>query len=159
MSVVFPTPADRSRATSLAVGNVHEPVQLALAALGSVTVLTDDDIGDVSCIYQVDGPDRQSVTVFISTVLPYAAALLAQGSRYLRFAGEDETGWSERVVRCLTDRGFVVLSEATCRAKSPQPRWSDGPRPSYFEHLFQDEFGPPEEWFWVGDPDPDPDDG
>jgi hypothetical protein len=126
-------------------------VQQALAELGSVTVWTDEDIGDVSCVYGVEGLGAQGATVFVSTVLPYAAVLESQAGRHLRFASAEDTGWTGSVVRCLTNRGFYVLPEATCRAKRSKPRWPDGPRPSYFEDLFQDEFGPPEDWSWVGD--------
>jgi hypothetical protein len=87
-------------------------------------------------------------------VLPYAAVVESQDGRYLRSASAEDTGWTGSVVRCLTNRGLFVLSEATCRAKRPKPRWADGPLPSYLEDLFQDEFGPPEDWFWVGDPEP-----
>jgi hypothetical protein len=154
LGVAFRTDQDGRRAVSLAVANVHAPVQRALAELGPVTVLTDEDIADVSCVYEVDGPGSEGAIVFISTVLPYAAVILSQGRRYLRFASAEETGWPESVVRCLTDRGFFVLPEAACRAKRPNPAWPDGPLPSYFEDLFEAEFGPPEDWSWMGDPDP-----
>lgn len=153
LRIAFRTDEDRSRAGKLAVANVHAPVQQALAELGPVTILTDEDIADVSCVYEVDGPGPEGATVFVSPVLPYAAVILRQEERYLRFAAAAETGWPESVVRCLTHRGFFVLPETACRAKRPNPRWPGGPLLSYFEELFQDEFGPPEDWFWVGDLD------
>jgi hypothetical protein len=154
LRVAFRMEEDRSRAGQLAGANVHEPVQRALAELGPATSRTDEDIADVSCVYEVDGPGPEGAMVFVSTVLPYAAVILSQGEHYLRFASAAETGWPESVVRCLTDSGLFVLPEAVCRAKRPNPRWPDGPLPSYFEDLFEDEFGPPEDWFWVGHPHP-----
>jgi hypothetical protein len=153
VSRVLRDPADRLRAISLATSNVHAPAQQALAALGPVMVLTDDDIGDVSCIYQVDGPDDQYATVFVSPVLPYAAVILGQAKSYVRFASTGETGWVGRVVDCLTGRGLAVLPEITCRARAAQPLWSDGPPTSWFEYLFQDEFGLPGDWSWADDGD------
>ena len=154
LRVAFRTDGDGRRAVSLAVANVHAPVQQALAEHSPVTIWTDEDIADVSCVYKVDGPGPQGAMVFISTVLPYAAVILSQGGRYLRFASAEETGWPGSVVWCLPDRDFFVLPEAACRAKRPDPAWLDGPLPSYFEALFEDEFGPPEDWSWMGEPDP-----
>ncbi|MEU2351128.1 hypothetical protein [Modestobacter sp. NPDC049651] len=150
---VLRTAEDRRRAYDLAVANVHAPVQRALEDVGSVTVSTDEDIGDISCIYEVDGPGPEAAMVFISTVLPYAAVILTHTRRYSRFGSMKEVGWPASVVSCLTERGFLVLPDEACRAKRPNPRWPDGPIPSYFEDLFEDEFGPPEDWFWVGDPE------
>jgi hypothetical protein len=57
--------------------------------------------------------------------------------------------------RLLPDgaRGFFVLPEAARPGKRPNPSWPGGPVPSYSEHLFEDEFGPPEDWAWLGDAD------
>ena len=142
---------DGSKAASLAVANVHAPVQRALAELGKVTVQTEEDIGDISCVYEVSGPGSQGAVVFISTVLPYAAVILRQDGRYLRFATAADSRWPGSVVQCLTDRGLFVPSKAACRSKRPNPSWPGGPTRSYFEDLFEDEFGPPEDWFWVRD--------
>jgi hypothetical protein len=143
------------RAYELAVSNVHAPVQRALEDIGPVTVVTDENIGDISCIYEVDGPNSAAALVFISTVLPYSAVILTEGRRYSRFVSMGETNeWARAVVDCLTERGFFVLPDDACRAKRPAPSGPGGSTPSYFEDLFEDEFGPPEDWFWVGDPEP-----
>ena len=155
LSIAFRSREDGERAGALAVANVHAPVQRALAELGAVTVWTDENIGDISCIYAVDGPGAGGAVVFISTLLPYAAVIASQDGRYLRFASGEDGGWLGSVTKCLTERGFFVLPEAVCRAERPRPRWPDGPLHSHFEDLFQDEFGPPEDWFWVGAPEID----
>lgn len=143
------------QAYELAVSNVHAPVQRALAALGPVEVLTDENTGDISCSYGVEGPQSKGAAVYVSTVLPYAAVILIEGQRFSRFVSQGETDpWARAVVECLSDRGLFVLPDEACRAKRPDPRWSGGPVPSYFEDLLYDENGPPEDWFWVGDPDP-----
>jgi hypothetical protein len=143
------------RAYQLAVSNVHAPVQRALENIGPVTVVTDEDIGDVSCIYEVDGPNAAAALVFVSTVLPYAAVILTEGRRYSRFVATGEAdAWASAVVDCLTELGLFVLPGEACRAKRPTTSGSGGPARSYFEDLFEDEFGPPEDWFWVGDPEP-----
>ncbi|CCH86155.1 protein of unknown function [Modestobacter italicus] len=154
LRVALRSPEDGSRAVSLAVANVHVPVQRALAELGQVAVQTEEDIGDISCVYEVSGPGPQGAVVFISTVLPYAAVILRQDGRYLRFATAADSGWPGSVVQCLTDRGVFVLSEAVCRSKRPNASWHGGPTHSYFEDLFEDEFGPPEDWFWVEGSEP-----
>ena len=151
LRVAFRSREDSSRAVSLAAGNVHAPVQQVLGQLGAVIVCTDEDIADVSCVYEVEGPGSQNVLVFISTLLPYAAVLVSEGRRYVRFASAGETGWPGAVVARLTERGFFVVPEAACRAKRPDPGGGEGPRISYFEALFEDEFGPPEDWSWLGD--------
>ena len=147
------TPEDRTRAVSLAAANVHAPVQRALAELGAVTMWTDEDIADVSCIYEVVGPEPERAVVYVSTVTPYAAVVVVHGGRYARFAEREGTDWPAGVVQCLRARGFVVLPEAVCRAKQPTRHLREEPPLSYFEVLFQDEFGPPEDWFWADDPD------
>lgn len=153
LRVAFQTREDGSRAAALAVANLHAPVQRGLAELGAVTVHTDEDIADISCVYEVEGPGHEGAMVFVSTLLPYAAVILSQERRYLRFASAGEDGWPGSVVSRLTDFGLFVLPEAACRAKRPNPSWPGGPLPSYFEALFEDEFGPPEDWAWVGDAD------
>jgi hypothetical protein len=143
-------------AHDLAVSNVHAPVQEALGELGSVTVLTDENTGDISCSYEVEGPPQKAAAVYVSTVLPYSAVILIEGQRYSRFVSPGETdAWASAVVACLSGRGLVVLPDEACRAKRLNPRWQGGPVPSYFEDLFYDEMGPPEDWFWVGDPEPE----
>ena len=144
------------RGYELAVSNVHAPLQRALGALGPVAVLTEAETGDISCCYEVDGPDAKSAAVYVSTVLPYGAVILIEGQRYSRFVSQGETDpWARAVVECLSDRGVFVLPDEACRAKRPFPRRSTGAVPSYFEDLLYDENGPPEDWFWVGDPDPE----
>ncbi|MCZ2826386.1 MULTISPECIES: hypothetical protein [unclassified Modestobacter] len=64
---------------------MHAPVQRALEDFGPVTVVTDENIGDISCIYEVDGPSSAAALVFISTALPYSAVILTEGRRYSRF--------------------------------------------------------------------------
>ena len=129
---------------------VHAPVQRALAELGPLTVATDGDIADISCVYAVGDPERERAVVFLSSVLPYAAVIAWLGSRPGKFVTKGEPGWAGTVVSCLPERGFFVLDDEARRAKRPVTQWPDGPVFSYFEALLQDEFGPPEDyWLWM----------
>ena len=115
-----------------------------------MTVATDGDIADISCVYAVGDPEREHAVVFLSSVLPYAAVIAWHGSRPGGFVTDGELGWAGTVVSCLTERGFFVLDEEACRTKRPVAQWPDGPVFSYFGALLQDEFGPPEDyWLWL----------
>src|SRR3954454_19963190 len=92
VGVVLSTQEDRRRASRLALANVHAPVQRALAELGSLTVDTDEDIADISCVYALGEPEHEHAVVFLSSVLPYAAVIVWRGRQPGQFVTVGEPG-------------------------------------------------------------------
>jgi hypothetical protein len=132
---------DFSEAVRLAARDVHRPIQQSLTSLGSVEFLTEIDISDTACIYRVAGPDGMTVEVYVSSVLPYGAALLKKDDVLLGYltAGAREGAWPERVVSAVSSHGILLLSEAVCRSATPIRSVDGSSYMTFFEALFADE--------------------
>jgi hypothetical protein len=136
---------DASRATRLAAADVHEPIRNTLAAFGEVELLTEEDAADTACIYRVVGPEGFRVDAYISSVLPYAAALLAKGDKFVGYLDASTAGWAERVVSGVIAHGIVLLPDRVCRSTSPMLDVATGKHLSYFQALFASEADTPGE--------------
>jgi hypothetical protein len=132
-----PRHPDMRRASDLAAANVHHALQADLAQLGAVEVLTETDAGDVGCAYRLAGPGDGHVDVEVSTVLPYAVVLAADGQGGAHYLTEVTDDWGGEIIGLIEAHGLLPLSAETCRAFSPVVDASGEPL-TYFQVLFRD---------------------
>lgn len=131
------------KAADLANKNLHQAVLRSLSLLGETEILTDENVGDVSCVYRVSGPEDLEIEVFVFTLLPYAALLLKRGGLFAGYVDRDQTGWAAEVRETIGDHGIMPLPEEVCIADSPVMDIAQGVPLSYFELLFASEIDTP----------------
>ncbi|MQA36120.1 hypothetical protein [Modestobacter roseus] len=109
------------RARELAGANQHVSIQESLSGLGAVEVITDEDAGDLACAYRVSDPSdtEVDVEVYISTVLPYAAAFLKRFNRVVSVVSLADEGLPGLIARTLSGHGVALLAQDIWRSPVP----------------------------------------
>lgn len=133
-------------ATRLARAGVFDALVDQLEPLGQVDVDTDYNINP-ACVYRVRA-EPYSFSVYLSTVLPYAAVTVSSNER--RFEGflSDflAESWAADLATLVQSWGFLVLPSEVCRAPSIIRDPDTGEVQSFFEALFEYEVDPPWDW-------------
>jgi hypothetical protein len=145
LAVYGETPTEvLERAMRLAASNSHSAIQESFALLGAVEVLTDEDAGDVSCVYRVSDSSDLEVEVYISTVMPYAAALTKRSNQVVMHVGPTDVGLPGSVAESLSAHGVVLLSPDIWRSLAPlNVGMEGGVATTLWELLFEREMDVP----------------
>lgn len=137
IAVAFGEPfqAGVDRAARLAAQNIHSALSNTLETIGETKNLTDPDVQDTSCFYEVAGAREETLAVYVSTVLPYAAILLVRGDSFDRYVTPEDDGWAGAAAAAVASHGVVILPGSLCVASSPVLA-SKERHYTYFELLF-----------------------
>lgn len=133
-------------ATRLARAGVFDALAAQVKPLGDVRVDTDYNINP-ACVYRVTA-QPYSFSVYLSTVLPYAAVTVSsERRRFEGFLSEFfSESWAADLDALVRSWGFLVLPSEVCRAPSIIRDPDSGEVQSFFEALFEYEVDPPWDW-------------
>ncbi len=140
-----PRPAWR-RAAALVDEDVHADVAAGLAP--RLALESRGTSGkNTACYYEGDLGDGRFLTVYLSTVLPYACCPVSTpGAGLLRFAMPTDDDLTGSVATSIRDAGFVVLSLDDVMRSTRLGHASEGRAYTVWEALFEQDLDPPWEW-------------
>ena len=136
---------DYHQAAEWAEVDVHEPVRVACQEFASVEVITDENV-DSSCVYVLTMSSGRVATVFLSTLLPYAA-VVSTGDGPARLLDAQEVRDESSDLMDVIDRaGLKIVEPTTCQLLTRFVDPVSRTQRTVFEVLFERDVDPPWKW-------------